>query len=70
MNNTYGIHLGIGRNYIFYKHLLLNYQIDYGFTYGLLKVVGFESDVRPYLYYADAILSNILTIKVGIGLVP
>jgi hypothetical protein len=32
--------------------------------------VGFESDVRPYFHYADAILSNILTIKVGIGLVP
>ncbi len=68
--NTFGLHIGIGRNYIFHNHLLLNYQIDYAYTYGLLKTVGFEEDVKPYLHYADAILSNILSIKIGIGLVP
>ena len=70
-DNTLGIHVGLGRNYIFYNRLLLNYQIDYGYTYGVAKsAFGFEEDTRPYRHYADAILSNILTIKVGIGFLP
>ena len=68
--NTFGVHLGLGRNYIIADHFLLNYQIEYGYTYGLLKVVGFEDETLPYRHYADAILANLLTIKVGIGLVP
>ncbi len=68
--NTYGVHLGLGRNYIIRDHLLLNYQIDYGYTYGLMKVVGFHEDSQPYRHYADAILSNLFTVKIGIGLVP
>ncbi|MBR1834553.1 MAG: M48 family metallopeptidase [Bacteroidales bacterium] len=68
--NTYGIHFGIGRNYIFHRHLLLNYQIDYAYTYGLSKTFGFETDTRQFLHYPDAVLSNILTLKLGIGIVP
>lgn len=68
--NTYGLHIGLGRNYIFYKHLLLNYQIDYAYTYGLNRLMGFEYEIQPYLHYADAILSNILTVKLGIGFIP
>lgn len=70
-NNTFGFHIGLGRNYIFLDRLLLNYQIDYGYTYGFVKsFFGFEEDTRPYHYYSDAILSNILTIKLGIGFIP
>lgn len=68
--NTYGAHLGMGRNYIFHHHLLLNYQIDYAYTYGIVKTIGFPDETRPYLHYSDAILSNLLTLKIGIGLVP
>lgn len=70
-DNTFGIHVGLGRNYIFFDRLLLNYQIDYGYTYGLLKsTFGFEEETRPYKYYGDALLSNIITIKLGIGFIP
>ena len=60
----------MGRNYIFAGRLLLNYQIDYAYTYGIHKVMGFAEDTMPYLHYSDAILSNILTIKVGVGFIP
>ncbi|MBR6440669.1 MAG: hypothetical protein IKS44_01295, partial [Bacteroidales bacterium] len=70
-DNTFGIHVGLGRNYIFFDRLLLNYQIDYGYTYGLLKsTFGFEEETRPYKYYGDALLSNLFTIKLGIGFIP
>jgi Zn-dependent protease with chaperone function len=68
--NTFGLHLGLGRNYIFAGRLLLNYQIGYAYTYGIHKVMGFAEDTMPYLHYSDAILSNILTIKVGVGFIP
>lgn len=69
--NTFGVHVGLGRNYLFFNRLLLNYQIDYGYTYGFIKsVFGFEEETRPYRHYADAILSNIFTIKVGLGFLP
>ena len=68
--NTFGIHFGLGRNYIFAGRLMLNYQIDYAYTYGLHKVFGFIDDTLPYQHYADAVLSNILTIKLGIGFIP
>ncbi|MBP5644608.1 MAG: M48 family metalloprotease [Bacteroidales bacterium] len=70
-NNTFGVHVGLGRNYIFFNRLLLNYQIDYGYTYGFVKsVFGFEEETRPNRHYADAILSNIFTFKLGIGFLP
>lgn len=70
-DNTFGFHIGLGRNYILYHRLLLNYQIDYAYTYGLIKgAFGFEEETRPYWHYRDAILSNILTFKLGIGFIP
>ena len=49
---------------------MLNYQIDYAYTYGLHKVFRFIDDTLPYQHYADAVLSNVLTIKLGIGFIP
>lgn len=70
-DNTFGLHVGLGRNYIFRHRFLLNYQIDYGYTYGVHQAFfGFEEDTAPYGYYGDAILSNLITIKLGIGLLP
>ncbi|MBP5535370.1 MAG: M48 family metallopeptidase [Bacteroidales bacterium] len=69
--NTFGVHMGIGRNYIFLNRLLLNYQIDYGYTYGFVKAFfGFDDETMPYQHYADAIFSNLITIKLGIGIIP
>ncbi len=70
--NTFGLHLGIGRNYTFFHRLLLNWQVDYAYTYGLFKTIDrdFSGKNKQYMHYADAILSNILTLKVGIGFIP
>ena len=71
VTNTFGIHLGIGRNYILLRRLLLNYQIDYGYTYGFKNdFFGFDDETRPYHHYGDAILSNLITLKLGIGIIP
>ena len=70
--NTFGLHLGVGRNYTFFHRLLLNWQVDYAYTYGLHKTIDFDfSDTyKQYLHYADAIMANIITIKLGIGFIP
>ncbi len=70
--NTFGLHLGVGRNYTFFHRLLLNWQVDYAYTYGFHKTVNFDFSDKylQYLHYADAIMANIVTIKVGIGFIP
>ena len=70
--NTFGAHVGVGRNYTFFHRLLLNWQIDYAYTYGLFKTIDtdFSGEYVKYLHYDDAILSNIVTLKVGIGFLP
>ena len=69
---TGGLHIGVGRNYIFFHRLVLNYDISYGYTYGLNKTIDFHFDgqYKKYLHYADAIMSNILTIRLGLGFLP
>ena len=70
--NTFGLHIGMGRNYTFFHRLLLNWQVDYAYTYGVSKTIDFDFSDRykEYLHYADAIMSNGLTIKVGLGFIP
>ena len=70
--NTFGLHIGVGRNYTFWHRLLLNWQVDYAYTYGLFKTIDtdFSGKNKQYMHYADAILSNIVTLKVGIGIIP
>ena len=69
---TFGAHVGLGRNYVFLDYLILNWEVDYAYTYGFLKTVDFDfSDkYKNYLHYADAILANIVTVRLGIGLLP
>ena len=71
--NTFGIHVSAGRNYIFFKRLVLNIEARYAYTYGALDLfkamaVKFEEDYRPHM--ADASLHNVLQLKVGIGFIP
>ena len=68
--NTFGIHGGVGRNYVFFERLLLNYEVSYAYTYGFLKVMGFTKDTRPNAHYGDAIYSNIISIRLGLGFLP
>lgn len=65
--NTFGAHLGIGRNYILFDRLVINYGVDYAYTYGILKALNSDSLDK---HYGDAMLSNILTFKLGIGIIP
>lgn len=69
---TFGAHIGMGRNYVFFKYLLLNWEVDYAYTYGLNKTVDidFSDKYKNYLHYADAIMANIVTVRLGIGLLP
>ena len=69
---TFGAHIGVGRNYVFFKYLLLNWEVDYAYTYGIHKTIDFDftDKYKNYLHYADAIMSNIVTIRLGIGLLP
>lgn len=66
--NTFGAHAGVGRNYILFDRLVINYGVDYAYTYGISKAFGFDSDIDKH--YGDAMLSNILTFKLGIGILP
>lgn len=70
--NTFGLNIGMGRNYTFFHRLLLNWQVDYAYTYGLSKTIDhdFSGNYVKYLHFADAIMSNIITFKLGIGFIP
>lgn len=68
--NTFGIHGGIGRNYILFQRLLINYGVDYAYTYGISKIIGIHDKKEADKMYGDAVLSNILTFKLGIGFIP
>lgn len=68
--NTFGIHGGVGRNYVFFDRLVLNYEVSYAYTYGFLKVMGFTDDTRPNAHYGDAIYSNLISIRLGLGFLP
>lgn len=68
--NTFGFHGGVGRNYVFFDRLVLNYEVSYAYTYGFLKVMGFTKDTRPNAHYGDAIYSNLISIRLGLGFLP
>ena len=67
--NTFGLHLGFGRNYVFFDHLLFNYEITYAYTYGLFRLWG-ESPANERTPYFDAAMSNFLTLRLGLGFLP
>lgn len=69
---TFGLHVGAGRNYVFFKYLMLNWEVNYAYTYGLHKTIDFDfsDSYKQYLHYADAIMANIVTVRLGLGLLP
>ena len=69
--NAFGLTIGAGRNYIFFDRLLLNIEARYAYTAGgfIDMIHGFaDRDGKGYL--ADAMLANVLLLKVGIGVIP
>lgn len=70
--NTFGLHVGAGRNYVFFERMLLNIEARYGYTYGVMdfiKSVGGDN-FGGRKYMADAVLANLITIRLGIGILP
>lgn len=70
--NTFGLHFGAGRNYVFFERILLNIEARYSYTYGLLdffKSVG-GNDFGGRKYIADAFLANLIVFRLGIGILP
>lgn len=69
-HNTFGLHLGFGRNYVFFDHLLFNYEITYSYTYGLFRLVYDEKPVHERTPFFDAAMANFLTLRLGLGFLP
>lgn len=70
--NSFGLHIGGGRNYIFFDRLVLNIEARYSYTSGLLRFftsLG-ESNGSENLYKADAIFANVILLKMGLGILP
>ena len=72
-DNTFGIGFGIGQNYIFLNRIVLNYEVDYAWNFGYLssrlKEFGSTAD-NPKVHRADGLVSNLLTLRLGIGFIP
>ena len=74
--NSFGLHAVAGRNYIFFDRLVLNIEARYGYTFdnfGLVKSWSFghnEWISDDQLYKVDAMVHNLLLLKVGIGIIP
>ena len=68
---AYGIHISAGRNYILFHRMLLNYEITYAYTAGLIEYMSdsYDSD-NTAARRCDAIFSNMLTIRLGLGILP
>lgn len=67
--NTFGVHAGMGRNYVFLDRLIFNYEVLYAYTFGITRTY-FGSNRENDIPFADAALSNLLTIKIGLGFLP
>ena len=64
--------MGIGRNYVFFDHLLFNFEITYAYTFGLSHLVrdNPQNERTKSIPYIDAALSNLLTFRIGLGCLP
>ncbi len=72
-DNTLGFHIGCGNNYIFFHRLLLNWEFDYGYTFGAFKARVDESGTSgtgSKYYLTDALLANVFTVRLGLGFLP
>lgn len=68
--NTFGFHIGVGRNYVFFGHLLFNYEISYAYTYGFLRLFFGDDESGTRTPYYDAAAANFITLRVGLGCLP
>ena len=70
--NTYGFHIGAGRNYVFYNRFIFNIEARYSYTYGFLdaaKTIG-GGDFGGRKHVGDAFLANLIMFRIGIGILP
>ena len=71
VGNTFGLYAGVGRNYVFFDRLVLNYEVQYSYIYGLLhNLIGDEETRGGYEHHSDAAFSNMLTFRLGLGFLP
>lgn len=70
--NAFGANVVAGRNYIFYKRLVLNIEARYGVTFANGSLFKKWSHDLPadQLYRLDGLVHNLLQLKVGIGFIP
>jgi hypothetical protein len=68
---AYGIHISAGRHYILFHRMLLNYEITYAYTSGFVDCFfnGYSSNITN-ARRCDAFFSNMLTIRLGLGILP
>ena len=69
--NAFGANVVAGRNYIFYKRLVLNIEARYGVTFANGSLFKKWSHDLPadQLYRLDGLVHNLLQLKVGIGFI-
>lgn len=71
-DNTFGVSLGIGQNFIFLDRLVLNYEIDYAWTFGYMynEIKNFSYENIINIHRADGLLSSLISIRLGLGIIP
>lgn len=67
--NSFGLHVSAGYNYVFFDRLVLNLEARYGYTVGLITPSLNEFE-KEYMYKVDALLHNLIQLRVGIGILP
>lgn len=71
---AYGLHISVGRNYILFHRMLLNYEITYSYTMGIKDFMAQLLDDyfsnNDAVRRNDAIFSNMLTFRLGLGILP
>ena len=68
--NTFGLHVSLGRNYVFLQRMLLNIEVRYAYTNGISEYFKIsEYDGKPR-HRVDAALANIMMLRLGLGILP
>ena len=68
--NSVGLHIGAGRNYIFFDRLALNIEARYSYTTGFISWFHSLGAYNKGLHKGDAIMANAILLKLGIGFIP
>lgn len=73
-DNTFGIGLGLGQNFIHFGRLVINYEVTYAWSFGYMysRLKNFDSynEDKVKTYRVDGLLSNLLTFRLGLGFIP